>query len=262
MTSTIFFTGWKGQLLKFSLDGKYMGSVSIPNYNDSFTNTYFPERFEYLENNLFVCNIINTDGLQKTLLLVFDENGKEIKSIPNRKPLVKHNVTFSTGDIHYFHYGNKLYFNEYCNDTIFNVNLKGIQPYMIIDRGKLIPNRENRTTAYDIIQTISFFESDRFFIINLWIRGNNDNIALYNKVTSNLKICNFKSGYKNNTDGFVPFLPNAIHNNELIGIIQQQDIALWIENNKNLRDKLPEELKKLTLKDPTDNPTIAIAKLK
>ncbi len=179
LTSTIFFTGWNGQLLKYSMDGKYLGSVSIPNYSDGFTNTYVPDRFAYLDDNLFVCNIINTDGLQKTLLLVFDENGKELKTIPNRKPLIKHNLTISTGDIHYFHYGDKLYFNEYCNDTIFNVSLKGAEPYMIIDRGKLIPTRENRTTAYGIIQTFSFFESDKFFIINLWIRGNDDNIALW-----------------------------------------------------------------------------------
>jgi len=221
-----------------------------------------PDRFEYLDNNLIVCNIINTNGLQKTLLLIFDETGKEIKNIPNRKPLKEHNLSFSTGDVKYFHYKNKLYFNEYCNDTIFNVSLKNAEPYLIMDRGKLIPTRENRTKVYGIIQTVSFFESDKFILINLWIRGDNDNLAVYNKETSKLKVCNFTAGLKNNTDGFVPFLPKAIYNDELIGIIQQQDISLWVEKNNSLKDKLPKELKNLTLKDPSDNPTIAIAKLK
>ena len=181
MTSTIFFTGWKDDLLKYSLDGKYLGSVLIPHYNDGFTDTYIPDRFEYLDNKLIVCNIINTNGLLKTLLLIFDENGKEIKTIPNRKPLIEHTLSISVGDVKYFHYKNKLYFNEYCNDTIFNVNLKNAEPYLIMDRGKLIPPSENRSKGDGIIQTISFFESDKFLLINLWIRGSNDNLAFYNK---------------------------------------------------------------------------------
>lgn len=262
ITSIIYFSGWKGDLLKYSLDGKYLGSVSIPNYNDGFTDIYMPDRLEYLDNNLIACNIINTDGLQKTLLLIFDENGKEINTIPNRKPLIKYNLTISVGDVVFYHFKNKLYFNEYCIDTIFNVGLKNAEPYLIMDRGKLIPTRENRTKVNDIIQTTAFFESDKFFFINLWIRGSNDNFAFYNKGTSKLKVCSFETGVKNNTDGFVPFLPKAINSDELIGIIQQQDISLWAEKNSALKDKLPKELKDLTLKEPTDNPTIAIAKLK
>ena len=72
---------------------------------------------------------MNTNGLQKTLLLIFDEKGNEIKTIPNRKPLKGHNQSISTGDVNYFHFRNKLYINEYCNDTIFNVNLNGTEPY-------------------------------------------------------------------------------------------------------------------------------------
>ena len=262
MTASIFFTGWKGDLLKYSLDGKYLGSVLIPHYNDDFTETYIPDRFEYLDNNLIVCNIINTNGLLKTLLLIFDENGKEIKTIPNRKPLIEHALSISVGDVKYFQYKNKLYFNEYCNDTIFNVGLKSAEPYLIINRGKLIPTRENRSKVDDIIQTTSFFESDKFLLITLWIRGSNDNLALYNKGTSKLKVCKFETGFKNNTDGFVPFLPKATYNDELIGIIQQQDISMWAERNSSVKDKLSKEMKDLTLKDPADNPTITIAKLK
>ncbi|HES59216.1 MAG TPA: hypothetical protein ENO18_02190 [Caldithrix sp.] len=70
------------------------------------------------------------------------------------------------------------------------------------------------------------------------------------------------TGIHNNTDGFVPFLPKSIYNDELIGIIQQQDIIQWVENNIVQKENLREELKELILKDPTDNPTIAIAKLK
>ena len=56
--------------------------------------------------------------------------------------------------------------------------------------------------------------------------------------------------------------PRVFIMTNLLGIIQQQDISLWVEKNNALKDKLPKELKDLTLKDPTDNPTIAIAKLK
>jgi len=194
--------------------------------------------------------------------LVFDENGKEIRTIPNRKPLLEHNLSISVGDVKYYHFKNKLYFNEYCNDTIFNVGLKSTEPYLIMDRGKLIPTRENRSKVNDIIQTRAYFESEKFFLISLWIRGSNDNLAFYNKSTSKLKVCNFETGFKNNSDEFVPFIPKGIYNDELLGIIQQQDISLWVEKNKALKDKLPKELKDLTLKDPADNPTIAIAKLK
>lgn len=262
MTSTIFFNGWKGNLLKYSLDGNYLGSVPIPNFKDGFADAYFPDSFEHLDNDLIACNIINTNGLQKTLLLIFDENGKEIKTVPNSKPLIEHNLTISVGDVKYFHYKNKLYFNEYCNDTVFNVNLKNAEPYLIMDRGKLIPTRENRSTGNGIIQAFSFFESDKFLLINLWTKESKDNLALYNKETLKLKVCNFKTGFKNNTDGFVSFIPKTIYNEDLIGIIQQQDISSWIEKNNALKDKLPKELKNLTLKDPTDNPTIVIAKFR
>jgi len=262
MTSSLFFTGWKDDLLKYSLDGKYLGTVIIPHYNSDFADTYLPDRFDYLDNNLIVCNIINTNGLQKTLLLVFDENGKEIKTVPNRKPLKEHNLSISVGDVKYFHYKNKLCFNEYCNDTIFTISSTNVEPYLIMDRGKLIPTSENRATGNDIIQTFSFFETDKFFLITLWIRGSNYNLAFYNKSTSKLKVCNFATGFRNNTDEFVPFLPAAIYNDELVGIIQQQDITLWAEKNNAVRDKLPKELKELTIKDPTDNPTIVIAEFK
>ena len=262
MTSTIFFIGWKGDLLKYSLEGKYLGTVIIPHYNNSFTDTFFPDKFEYLDNNLIVCNIINTNGLQKTLLLVFDEDGKEIKTVLNKKPLIKHDLSISIGDMRYFHYKNKLLFNEFCNDTIFNISLKNVDPYIIMERGKLIPTSENRVIGNNKIETFSFFESDKFFFINLWTKEGNDNLAFYDKETSKLKVCNFTTGFKNNTDGFVPFLPKAIYNNDLVGIIQQQDISLWTDKNSAIKDKLPKELKDLTLKDQTDNPTIVIAKLK
>lgn len=37
LTSTLYFSDWKQNLIKYSLDGKEIGSVPIPNYNDDFT---------------------------------------------------------------------------------------------------------------------------------------------------------------------------------------------------------------------------------
>jgi hypothetical protein len=262
LTSTLYFSGWKENLIKYSLDGKEIGSVSIPGYNSDFTNTYMPDRFDYLGNNLIVCNIINTNGLQKTLLMIFDENGKEIKTIPNRNIGKEYRFTISIGDATFSHYQDKLLFNEMFNDTVFHIGLDKVVPYLIINRGKLRSTREDRASDNIKILSVNLFESNNFIVASFWTKEYNDNIALYDKTNSKLKVVNLASGFKNNTDGFVTFIPKSIVKEELIGIIQQQDILKWADNNKVMKDKLSKELIELTLKDPTDNPTIVIAKLK
>ena len=61
MTSTIFFTGWKGDLLKYSLEGKYLGSILIPNFNDGETNASL--LVALLKNKLVHVNVIPVNPL-------------------------------------------------------------------------------------------------------------------------------------------------------------------------------------------------------
>lgn len=137
-TSNLYFKGWKGNLIKYSLEGKETQSIPIPNFQDNFTTPFFPEHFNYVDDNAIACNIFNPLGTQKTLIMIFDEKGKETGRIPNWNITKEHKFTLTTEELKFAHNKkNLLYFQRY-NDTIFSVTVNKSTPYLILKRGRYL----------------------------------------------------------------------------------------------------------------------------
>lgn len=260
--TTIYFLGWKNELIKYSLDGKALGNVPIPNFNESFTDAFIPDNYTSLPNNLIACNIVNTNGIQKKLLMIFDETGKEVRSIPNWNLQKEHKFSLSIGDVSFYKYNDKILYNEIFNDTIFSLLPDKVVPYMILDRGKLRLKVGTRNSQ-DVERILhrGFLESEKYICFDFWGIKNKTYFALYNKSTSKLKVCEFNAGIKNDTDGFVPFLPKVNYGEELVGLVQASELVSWFENNKANQDSLPTVIKKLSSYKITDNPILIIGKL-
>lgn len=262
LTKTFYFPGWNNDLFKYSLEGKYLGKVVIPGANDSFTNAFVPEKFSYLNEKIFVCNIFNMDGLQSTLLMLFDENGKVIKSVPNRSVTKAHEIRISTGELNFYNYNNKLLYNEIYNDTIFNLSLNQITPYLVWNRGKYKVTQESQVKTLEQIRPIHFLESEKYITFTFSVLRKKRYFALYNKGNTKLKVCEYEKGIFNDTDGFVPFLPLTGFNGELVGLTQPLDIMNWVEDKKNMKKTIPAEFNKIISVEPTGNPVLTIARLK
>jgi hypothetical protein len=261
-SKSFYFLGWNKNLIKFSLDGKEIGSIRIPRYNESFTDTFLPEKYTYIAENSFACNILNFNGIQNSLLMIFDEKGNEIKTIPNYNVTKEHKPVISTGEMNFFHYNGKLFFNEIFNDTIFNLQLGKVVPYIILKREKYRITRENKGLPAEKIWTRSFFESDKYITFNFFGGHFDTYFALYDKSTLKLRVCKLGAGIKNNINSFIPFIPSEIFHEELVGLSQPLDIANWVEANKEVIKSLPQELKKIISVGPTDNPVVVIARLR
>ena len=255
-TKMFYFLGWKNDFIKYSIDGKCLGSVSIPNYNSSDL-TFTPEQYTYLNEKYIVCNLFNTNGIQPKLLMIFDENGKEIKSIPNRNIMKEHDISIKTKDIEFCIQEHKLLYYEIYNDTVFHLTLDKTTPYIIWDRGKYKTAREKVVAG---ITPRNLLESEKFITFSFMAIPKKRYFALFDKSNLQLRVCEIEDGVINDINGFMPFFPVSIQNEEMIELIQPVDILKWFE--KNSKSKIiSSDLRKFATIDLTENPIVVFAKL-
>lgn len=269
-SSIFFFTGWNGNLMKYSLDGKFLGSVNIPGYDGSLETPSMPDRFTYLYKNLIVCNFININGLETKSLMIFNSNGEIVKVIPNKHIVKNVNTAINTGTTGFHHSGNSTYCQEFHNDTVFMISSGGTKPHFILNRGKYRPPYESLWWRFDkrrqekLIWQPVYLESPRFITFEFNIFG--DQVyyfALYDKTSKSLKITEKNSGIRNDIDGFMDLSFKSVNNyGELSCLIQPQDLTKWFENNKEKSNSLNPEIQKLKTTNMTDNPIVVIAKYK
>jgi len=269
-SSIYYFTGWNGNLMKYSLNGKFLGSVEILGYDGSLETPSMPDKFTYLNKNLVVCNFININGLETKSLMIFNSNGEIVKVFPNKHIIKNVNTAINTGTTSFHHVGNSTYYQEFYNDTVFMISSDRIKPYFILNRGKYRPPYESLWWRFDkrrqekLIYQPVYLESSRFITFEFNIFG--DTIcflALYDKTSKSLKITEKNSGIKNDIDGFMDLSFKSVNESgELSGLIQPQDLIKWFENNKEKTKSLKPELQRLKTTNLLDNPIVVIAKYK
>jgi len=203
---------------------------------------------------------MNAKGTEDWFLNIYDEKGNDVFSIPNHYKTKEHIPYILQRYMLFYHYDNKLFYNEMLSDTIFNISSKGATPYMILQKGGV-----NLTYDGEIINNMLpvyvGVESERFFSIRFYYKRN-DYYALYDKSTTSFKVYKDEKGIKNNTDGFMPFAPSSSYKEQFAGLIEGSDMAAWFEKNRDLKGKLSPELQKFASKEVTDNPVVVIATLK
>ena len=167
----------------------------------------------------------------------------------------------------FWHVGEKLYFREYFNDTIYQVTKEGLVPERRFDFGAMKWKREDR---YDVqkdeaIYPLEVMENDRFlwlrFVVNLYRQDKRKAYnALYLKETGEVKVATYEEGLENDLNGFLPLQPTFVTaDGEFAQIIPAETIAEWFEEHPDAAE-LPEEVKALKEITAEDNPVVVLMK--
>jgi len=264
-----YFTGWNGQLIKYTMDGVFRGNIKIPGYNDSFESTSFPMNYSYFKDSVIVCDFLLATGTEPRSLMMFSEEGNVLNTVPNRNILKsKQRFTLRTGETSFYHFNNMLFFQSMYNDTVFHFSIDKVSPYLILNRGKHSPPFESRWWPYSLqtqsgfISQPEYFENERFISFNFQL-SKNRYFALYNKPSKLLKVAHNNSGIENDIDGFINITFDSINSEgELIGLLQANELVSWIKKNPEKFKTLNPGIQKLKNVQMEDNPVIIIAKYK
>lgn len=264
-----YFLGGNGNLIKYTMDGVSRGDIPIPGYNDSFDSPTFPLNYSFINDSLIACDLLIALGTETKSMLIFNEKGKLLKSVPNNNILkTKQNFVLATGENSFYRYNDKLFYQNRYNDTVFQISVDGITPHLVIDRGKYSPPFElkwwpiEKKKQSNFISMSKFSENSRFMMFDFNFDGGRY-FALYDKSLKSLKVVDNSAGIKNDVDGFLDLSFSYLNSEgELIGFIDAIDIVNWIEENPEKIKELGPDLKKLQNIEMMDNPIIVIAKLK
>lgn len=266
---TFYFKGWNGNLIKYTVDGVFRGNIHIPGYNDSFDSPTYPMNYSFINDTLIVCDLLIALGTETKSMLIFNENGKLLKSVPNYNILqTKQRYVLETGAGNFYRFNDNLFYQNKYNDTVFQVSVDGKTPYIVIDRGKYSPPFESKwglidnKRHYNFISMSKFSENSRFMMFDFNYNGGKY-FALYDKSVKSLKVAHNPAGIKNDVDEFLDLSFSYLNSEgELVSYIDAVDIINWIEENPKKFKELKTELQFLQDIEITDNPVVVIAKLK
>lgn len=266
-SSTYYFIGWNRDLIKYSLDGVFRGGIKIPNLVDNSKSPSGPDVYSFLNDTVLACNFGIFDGTETNSIMIFTEKGKTIRIIPNKDVLnKKQKLVLRTKEITFHRFNNKLFFQSMYNDTVFNLTQKQIEPFFIINFGKHRPPFESRWWPIEKQEKSNFFlqnnilENEKFILFDIWFNKVRY-FTLYDKLLKSLKIAEFKSGIKNDIDGFIDLKINSINNSgELSFLVQPAELIEWIKQNPDKFKSLKPELQKFKDIKMEDNPIVIIAK--
>lgn len=229
--------------------------------------------FGWMEDKYIVGYFNNLSGEEPLKLVIYDKAGQLIKIHENKQSFEKKDfLTIKPQNVDFPNYRNKLYFKERYNDTVFHVGVNELTPHIYFQTGKYSPPYEKQDILTDedkkkfifmdkVIETADFIFFNSLF-------NDRYSVGIYNKQTEASSISKTKrdqtrSGFKNDIDGFVSFIPTFINSKgELVGEVSAEAILQWFEENPKKISSLPNHLKALQYIDPEDNPIIMIARPK
>lgn len=275
--TTVFAQGWKDNYIEYSLqDGKIVNSLARPKRENNvpFKSELIIGSFTKIDSSNFLGYVVNFQGNQSEKLVIFNDLGKLLKTYKNHQSFIDTDaVVFSPTEGDFFHYNKKTFFKEDFNDTVFEVDLNGIEAKYVFNLGDKSPPYEEKETLtfsdrvnYAFIENIIETDEHLFFYVNY---QGEKRIGIYYKLLDKTEIANLSEmddlnsvGLKNDIDDFLPFYPEVIQGNNIIGVTPAEVVYNWFQSNPEKVGKLPPELR--SLKDiPQDgNPVVMIGKLK
>jgi len=265
-TEKIYLTGWNSDLLEYDYNGQFIKSIKIPGYLDNFQTPSIPTQFTHLNENI-VCYFSNIIGPEEKLILVFNTDGEIIRTYPNSNIFPESVFQLTTKESCFYHFGNRLYFKENYNDTVFEVAEFGLTPKIVLYTGKYRKPYEAKWSnsneqGLEFITPFDIMETDLFILFKFYFKGKL-NLGFYDKSDMELKINELEAGIKNDINNFIPFMPTTISNNgELAGIMDAFLIQQWFTDNPDKTKNLPLQLQQLKEINESDNPVVIIAKIK
>lgn len=264
-----YFTGWGGYLVKYTMDGIFRGNINTPGFNDGFDSPSFPMNYSYINDSIIVCDFLIATGTEPNSLMIYNENSKVLKIIPNNNVIRnKQRFVLRTGELSFHHFNDNLFFQSLYNDTVFQISPDKITPSFVLKRGKHSPPFESKWWSFEkqmqsnFITQPQYFENKRFISFNFYF-NKNKYFAIYDKSLKLLKVTENNSGIKNDIDGFINITFDSMNSEgELIGLLQANELVNWIEKNPEDFKILNPGLQKLKNVNMEDNPVIVLAKYK
>lgn len=256
----IYSTGWNSDFIEYDFNGNYLGNIDILGYVDDFNSPSIPGNYT-VSNSNFVCYFMNCIGIEKKLITIFNREGDIIDTKVNHNQIAKQKFALSNEESVFYHYNNKLFFNEIYNDTIFQLAPGYKKAEYVIDAGKYRLNYLAKWTElskdwYNNILSPNIMESTNYLFFTYNLKSKMQ-IVVFDKKKEKLMIT---EELNNNLDHFLSFTPlSVVNDNQLIGVIEAYRIVEWFDKNKN---NYPSEINKLLSVKIDDNPIIVVAKLK
>ena len=274
---SVFAYGWKNDIVEYSLaENKIISSVKMPEAGNSvpFKSELIVSSFIQFDSVNFLGFVSNHSGDQAFKLVFFNKKGEILKAFLNHQRFRDTDRIVFSSDEGSFHEFNKgIYFKEDFNDTIFQVDLNGIYPRYYFNLGqKSPPYSEKETMSFterrNYIFVKDIIETSKHLIFNIHHQGKS-RIGIYSKEKDVLQISDLTNlydfdshGLTNDIDDFIPFYPQAIYGDYIIGLTPAEIVAGWFESNRHKINALPENLKALKDIAPDANPVLMIGKLK
>ncbi len=254
-------SGGKYSLLEYNISGQVVDRVETVPWTSYVT---------CLSGAKYAAFFANNSGDSPLRLRVYDQDkGVIVSEFPNRERAIKTKNHVRLGYEGWFYYfENNLFFKEYLNDTVFQINENTLTPRFVFNSGEFSPPYEQRETfnffEYHSISNIMETEKQLFFKLAFRRRAY---YGYLDKTNGQSYLSNVPgqqvSGFQNDVDSFLIFYPQSISdNNELIGFVEANEVLNWFKENPKAASKLPLELQKLNNLKDYDNPVVVIARLK
>lgn len=231
----------------------------------------------YKVDSLYYIGYVNNDtGDLPYLLVIFDKDGKIIKTFPNHQKYTDYQTDrsiFVPGQ--FYEYDGSLYFKEpNYNDTVFRVSLDTIIPHIVFELGNRKPNyaeRENKEKNLNCYWIKYVRETEHYIFFDYNDLDYNsgygdDNVKYYDgyydkrtkKTIVTVSESKSKRGFVHKNRLFPPFHITRINKHEeAVCIIPASDMKSYMEENKDVT--FPTEFYDLKF---DDNPVLIIAKVK
>jgi len=296
--STVFVEDYV-QILEFDFKGNFIRAFKIPEIeNDGLLG-----RCSYVGDGLFIGNIIY-NGKNKYKYCLFNGNGEIVKCFPSyifyeKKDRMR--ASRLDDALPPIRVDNRLYFKDYINDTIYNVENSNLKSAYVFDLGKYtIPIRYLElfdmqdpipTNAFQFLNIVG---TPKYFFYEIVIpeifsqpkpekifdpRINDYVIADYQIVSGIYNIekktnimldtdANLQRGIVNDINGGFPVIPKFYAGNEIIDVWKAHKMKEKLTDEyfskQTIKDKAGRQKLKELLKNmkEDDNEVVVIAKLK
>lgn len=256
----VYSLGWNSDFIEYDFNGNYLGNIKIPGYTDNLASPSIPGNYSIFDDN-FVCYYMNCIGTETKLISFFDKEGRILKTFNNFNRSEDQIFSLNTNESVFYHYNNRLYFNEIYNDTVFELTPDFKKARYIIDAGKYRLSyfakwKEPADTRQNYMVNTNIMESENYLFLTYYLK-NELQLCVFDKKMEKLFITN---ELHNDLDNFLNFIPlRVVNDNQLIGVLEAYKVVEWFDENKN---NYPYEINKLSSVKVDDNPIIVIGKIK
>ena len=256
----------------FDLNGNHIRRFR----NNSFNNTYTPERVFPFKENQFIYSILNvSQHIDPNInsLIILNDHAEVVDSFKNyHKRVQKPGFTLPFA-APFYSFQSNIRFKEFGADTLYTVEQDTLVPYAIFDLGnKALPvdlnsDELNTQGKYWLLSILE--DNDHFFL-----RFTNWNLldmgiyldGVYSKATGESIILG-DNGFRNDIDGGLPFFPRYLYNDSmLVDYVQAFKLREHVFNgndleNRKLYGQKYEDLVKLANSlDDESNPVLILVK--